>query len=172
MEFTGELMFDRASYRKTILAISGKSKIISYRVLGLVIIVYGAISAYGLSVDSARNRPTPGSGVFLICLEILLGLYLLGAVDLAVARRWRKIAAVGGRKLLYEVSKEGIGIHSAHSDVEIRWEGIAKVRTEPDLWLITLGPGSKLTILRAAFTKIDAARLDTLFVQHQPVDQA
>lgn len=168
MDFTGQLKIDRLTYRRMVVAATPRGRLWFNRGLGVLLLIVAALHALDMYSTSTQGRPIGVGTVLLFFVQLLLGVFVLFAIELAAARGWRKFAAIGGLKWLYEVGDEGIGIVTAHNDTKIGWDAMAEVDTLPDLWLIKLETGAKLAIPRAAFTKIDAARVDALLEQHHP----
>ena len=148
MPVTGELQLDLTSYRHIVLA-AGAGARATIRVLGVVALA-SAVSSLGA-----------GFGGVGVVLPILVGLALIAAPDLVVLWSWRRVRGLADRPWRYEITTDGVGVHTPQTSVTVGWDAISRARIRRRAWLYTVAATRRsLVVPRAAFTPAEQAVVD------------
>jgi YcxB-like protein len=149
VHIVGELKMDFRGYRRLVLPAFGRAFPV-VQALAVILVIWMAVM---LAADGFSTTRT----------TMLLG-GIGGAVgaEIAVLIGWRRTAKMADEPWRYVVTDSTVGIHTPHSDVTTRWDGITGARIRRHVWLLRLANKALVPIPRAAFTADDALQIDAL----------
>lgn len=149
MHIVGELKMDYRGYRRLVLPAMPK-------VTRLIPLLFAPFMLLLVAAIVVAGGGWSGSTVALL----LGGIFCAGAIEFGVLVGWLRMARTADRPWRYVVTDSTVELHMPFTDSTIRWDGVRRVRTLRDVWVLRLANSAQLPIPRAAFTVDDAARID------------
>jgi hypothetical protein len=137
MHLVGELTLDYRTYRQLALAPSG-ARLWCIRSVGVLLVICSLAPLF-----------ESDGGIVVVIPGLILGFLLVFLLDLAVLIGWQRTRGLSSQPFRYELTDDGVSVHTAQTSVTVRWEGISRIRAVRRAWLFAIA--ATLAVPRAAF---------------------